>query len=135
MLTFHQCMEPIVAYRGSRFTVEYAIRGDESVPALDFYNGSETRWQGRLNNLFKLLGDTGQIRNKEHFRKFAEGFFEFKAYQIRMLCYFRSDKRVVITHGFTKKKKGAAPKQEVDRAQTIKNEYEERLASDARNRR
>jgi phage-related protein len=52
-----------------------------------------------------------------------------------MPCYFRPDKRVVITHGFTKKKEGAAPKQEFDRAQTIKTEYEGRLTSECRNRR
>jgi hypothetical protein len=128
-------MEPVIAYRGPRFTIEFAIRVDGSVPALDFYNQSELRWQARLNTLFKLLGDTGWIGNKELFRKFTEGFWEFKAYQKRMPCYFRKDARVVITHGFTKKKEGAAPRQEVERAQTIRVEYEGRLTSGGSNRR
>jgi Phage derived protein Gp49-like (DUF891) len=128
-------MEPFIAYRGIRFTIEYAIRCDGSVPALDFFNVIEARWQARLIVLFKLLGDTGQIRNQEQFRKFMEGFFEFKAFQVRMPCYFRPDKRVVITHGFTKKKEGQPPKQEVERAVRIRVEYEERLASETKSRR
>jgi len=128
-------MHPIIAYRGVRFTIEYAIRRDGSVPALDFFKLIETRWQARLIILFKLLGDTGLIRNQEQFRKFTEGFFEFKAFQVRMPCYFRPDKRVVITHGFTKKKESAAPRSEIERAVNIKLEYEERLTSEVRSRR
>jgi phage-related protein len=127
-------MHPIIAYRGIRFTIEYAIHRDGSVPALDFFNLIETRWQARLMILFKLLGDTGQIRNPEQFRKFTDGFFEFKAFQVRMPCYFRPDKRVVVTHGFTKKK-DEAPRQEIERAVNIKVEYEERLTSEGGNRR
>src|SRR5579863_2394394 len=108
-------MEPFVAYRGIRFTVEYAIRCDGSVPAQDFFHVIEARWQARLVVLFKLLGDTGLIRNPEQFRKFTDGFFEFKAFQVRMPCYFRPDKRVVITHGFAKKKEGPAPRPEIER--------------------
>lgn len=128
-------MHPIIAYRGVRFTIEYAIRRDGTVPALNFFNVTETRWQARLIILFKLLGDTGLIRNPEQFRKFTDGFFEFKAFQVRMPCYFRPDKRVVITHGFTKKKEGAAPRQEIERAGQIRVEYEEKLTLDSRNRR
>jgi hypothetical protein len=137
MLTFKKCMESNIAYRGTRFVIEFAIRTDGSVPGLVFYGETQPRWQGRLNTLFKLLGETGRISNKELFRKFADGgYFEFKAFQVRMPCYFRSDARVVITHGFTKKKEGAAPMQEVERAQTIKIEYEGRLTSEgAANRR
>jgi hypothetical protein len=137
MLTFEQCMEPQIAYRGARFTIEFAIRVDGSIPGLVFYGQTQPRWQGRLNTLFKLLGETGRINNKEFFRKFTDGgFFEFKAFQVRMPCYFRTDARVVITHGFTKKKEGAAPRQEVERTKTIKIEYEGRLTSEgAANRR
>jgi len=129
MLTSSKCMEPVIAYRGSRFTVEFAIRIDGSVPGLEFFNQLQERWQARLLVLFKLLGDTGRINNKEQFRKFSGEFFEFKAFQNRMPCYYRPDKRVVITHGFIKKKEGAAPKVESERAETIQKEYEGRISS------
>jgi len=128
-------MEPIIAYRGSRFIIEFAIRADDSVPARDFFDQMDARWQARLLVLFKLLGDTGRINSKEQFRKFAGDIFEFKAFQNRMPCYYRPDKRVVITHGFIKKKEGAAPKQEVRRAEMIRDEYEGRLNSSGWGRR
>jgi|HubBroStandDraft_5_1064220.scaffolds.fasta_scaffold52909_3 hypothetical protein len=138
MLTSFPCIScsvTAVAYRGALFTIEYAKRRDGSMPGLDFFNEAEVRWQARLIILFKLLADTGRIRNLEQFRKIAEGLFEFKAFQVRMPCYFRPDQRVVITHGFRKKKEGATPRQEIERAAQIKAEYEERLTSDGRNRR
>ncbi len=122
-------MDPIVAYLGIRFTIEYAICSDGSIPARDFYDGLEERRQARLVILFKFLGDTGQIRNTEHFRRFVDDIFEFKAYQMRMPCYFRPDRRVVITHGFASKRGSTTLKQERARAKRIKYEYEERLTS------
>jgi hypothetical protein len=52
-----------------------------------------------------------------------------------MPVYFRPGKRAVITHGFIKKREGPAPRQEAERARAIRVEYEERLASESRNRR
>ena len=134
MLTLLKRMEPLIAYRGPLFTIEFAIRADSSVPAHTFFNELDPRWQARFLVLFKNLGDTGRIRSREQFRKFSGEFFEFKAFQNRMPCYYRPDRRVVITHGFVKKQ-DAAPRQEVERAATIKNEYEGSLASSERWRR
>ena len=124
-----------VAYRGVRFTVVYAIRNDESLPALAFFRGLDPQWQGRFLTLFTRLGDTGRISNPEQFSKFGEDFWEFKAFRYRMPCYYREGKLVVVTHGFVKKKEGRAPKQEEDRANSIKHEYEERLKVRVQNRR
>ncbi len=117
----------IIAYRGGRFTIEYARESNRDVPGLDFFKSLEPRWQARFVNLYKRLGDFGQIQNREMFRKESEGFWAFKAFQARLLCYFRPDQRVVITHGFSKKG-DAIRRQEFERAARIKQEYEEFLA-------
>ncbi len=135
MLTFEKCMQSNLAYIGVKFTVVYAIRNDESIPALDFFNGLDPRWQGRFITLFTRIGGGERIHNTEQFNKFLDEFWEFKAYQFRMPCYYRENRHVVITHGFIKKKEGSAPKQEGERAHSIKREYEERLALEAKNRR
>jgi Phage derived protein Gp49-like (DUF891) len=136
MLTFQQWMEPNVAHTGPRFTIEYAIRKDATSPGLDFFNGLDSRWKARLLTLYSKLCDTGVIRNKEQFNKFGvDDFFEFKAYQVRMPCYFRPGKRIVITHGFFKKREGAAPQSESERARNIRAEYEDRIAAKERTRR
>jgi|SRR5690348_7154710 Gp49-like protein DUF891 len=116
-----------VAYRGLKLTIEYAIRSDGSTPGLEFFSQLQPQWQARIHHLYRILGDIGRIANDEQFKKFEPPFFEFKAFQVRMPCYFRNDKRVVVTHGFIKKRKGAAPKQEAERAKSIKNEYEAAL--------
>ena len=138
MLTSRQWMENNVAHSGPRFTIEYAIRKDSTVPARDFFTGLDTRWKARLLTLYSKLCDTGVIKNTEQFNKFGiDDFFEFKAYQVRMPCYFCPRRRghVVITHGFIKKREGPAPRAEAERARTIRTEYEERMASNGRSRR
>jgi hypothetical protein len=123
-------MESNVAHSGPRFTIEYAIRNDATVPGRDFFNSLEPRWKARLLTLYSKLCEAGVIRNTEQFNKFGvDDFFEFKAYQVRMPCYFRPGKRVVITHGFIKKREGTAPRSESERARSIRAEYEDRITS------
>lgn len=57
-------------------------------------------------HLFRVLGDTGRISNEEQFKKLQDEFFEFKAFQLRLPCYHAPGRRgrVVVTHGFIKKK-------------------------------
>jgi Phage derived protein Gp49-like (DUF891) len=128
-------MRSNVAYRGIRFTVVYAIRIDESIPALDFFDGLDRQWQARFLTLYTRLGDSGRISNPEQFSKFGDDFWEFKAFRYRMPCYYREGRQVVITHGFIKKKEGRAPEQEKTRASDIRREYEEKLELESKNRR
>lgn len=119
-------IEIIVAYRGPRFTIEYARQTSGEYPALEFFDQLEQRWKARLVYLYKTLGDVGRIQNREMFRKEDAEFWVFKAFQARLFCYFRSDQRVVITHGFGKKT-DKIREQEFERAARIKREYEDYL--------
>lgn len=127
-------MDIVVAYRGGRLTVEWARMGDGSLPGMEFYEGLQVRFQGRLHTLFSRFAEAGHIENEEHFGRFGDEFYEFKAFDIRMPCYFRFDKRVIITHGFRDEKRGTAPA-EIERARAIKDAYEEMLASEKISRR
>lgn len=117
----------IIAYRGPCFTIEYARQANGEAPGLGFFNSQDPRWQARVVYLYKRLGDIGQIQNREMFRKESGEFWAFKAFQARMLCYFRQDRRVVITHGFSKKT-DKIRKQEFERGTRIKQEYEDCLS-------
>src|SRR5438552_18417991 len=92
-----------ITYRGSRFIIEYARLANGTAPGLEFFNSLEARWQARIQVLYQRLGDHGRILNAEMFKKKEGGFCAFKAYQVRLLGYFRQDARVVVTHGFIKK--------------------------------
>jgi len=117
-------MSDNIACRGSRFTIEFATLNDGSIPAREFLESQEKRWQARMFVLFRLLADHGEIKNVEKFKKIENTeFYEFKAFKIRMPCYFRPDKRVVVTHGFTKKSDKIRPG-DLERARNIKQEYD-----------
>ena len=85
-------------------------------------------------HLFRVLGDTGRISSEEQFKKLQDDFFEFKAFQLRLPCYFAPGRRVVITHGFIKKK-NVIPKQELLRAKSIKQQYEGIVVSQEKQKR
>jgi hypothetical protein len=112
-----------LAYAGRVFRIEFAKLNDGSIPALDFLSGQKPQHRARLFVLFTKMGDTGRIHNREHFRKLDGEFWEFKNFQIRMPCYFRPDRRVVVTHGFIKKKDSTDPS-ELRRAKSIKEAYD-----------
>jgi phage-related protein len=127
-------MSDNAAYRGPHFIIEFAKLPDGSIPGLEFLKAQETRWQARIMHLFRVLGDTGRISSAEQFKKFQDEFFEFKAFQLRLLCYYTAGRRVVITHGFMKKK-DVTPKQELVRAKSIKQQYESIIVSQEKQKR
>jgi hypothetical protein len=114
-----------IAYNGHRYTIVYAVCLSRESPGEEFYDGLRDADKAKLNKLFEYLGDHGKILNEEKFKKVTDTlFFEFKSHQIRMLCYFRPDGIVVITHGFVKKKDNIPPS-ELKRAERIREEDDE----------
>jgi len=108
-----------LAYDGARLRVLYTVLRNGTSPAKEFYDSLHPVDQARLMALFVHLGEQGQIFNKEHFKK-VEGseFFEFKRHQIRILCRFLPKGRLVLVHGF-RKKKDRIPPSELEKASRI----------------
>ena len=123
MLTLRPWMPSHIFYGGAALVIQAAVRLDHSMPSKDFLYSLDDKEKAKIYALFRMLGDTGQIRNTEKFKK-IEGtcFFEFKSFQIRMPCFFAKGKRVFITHGFIKKK-DKIPKPELDKANQIMAEH------------
>ncbi len=78
--------------------------------------------RAKVQSLLERMATHGEIRNKELFRHEKNGFYCFKRFQRRLMCFFDGSD-VVITHGFTKKRDRLAPK-ELDRARRIKDSYQ-----------
>ena len=113
-----------LAYAGRKLTIEFAELRNGSIPGLEFLNSLDTRWQAQIHVLFQLLGDEGRISNREKFKRIEDTeFWEFKAFQVRMPCYYRSNALVVITHGFMKRS-DRIRRGDLERARNIKSEYE-----------
>jgi len=113
-----------IFYEGEVFRVELAVTTTGRCPAQEFLRGLPSGEKARISALIKRLADQGSIKNREQFKKIEDtDFFEFKSFQIRMPCYFRKDRIVVITHGF-RKKGHRIRKSEINRMNIIREEYE-----------
>ena len=90
-------------YQGSKKSVVIFLDGEDDVESfLDSLTASDRR---KLDVLFERMGEFGVLNNREKFKKLegSDGIFEFKSFQIRLLCFFVGD-RVVICRGLFKKK-------------------------------
>ena len=112
-------MATLLAYAGVRLRVLYAVLPDGSCPAKEFYDSLEPTEQARLMALFQLIGEEARISNQEHFKR-VEGtdYFEFKKHQIRILCRFQPNGRLLLVYGF-RKKRDRIPPSELDKADRI----------------
>ena len=118
-----------VLYRGNFYTVELALTANGRCPGKKFLNDLSKLDKERILRIIKRLADKadkGKLANRQQFKKIeGEDFFEFKNFQIRMPCYFHTDGRVIITHGFMKKD-DLIPPEQIVRMKRIRNEYEKR---------
>ena len=106
-------------FKGNAFSIDVLVLDDESCPVAEFLIALSQSDRRKVDVLLELLGSKGRISNKEHFKK-IEGtdLFEFKRHQIRLICFFTPEKKVVICHALLKK-------QDKHRARDL--EYAEKL--------
>ena len=91
-------------FQGPLLSIHALMLDDGSSPVRDYLTALSTQDRRKVDVLFERLGHTGKISNKEHFKKIeGTNLFEFKRHQIRLICFFTPDKRVVICHALTKK--------------------------------
>jgi len=118
--------EPIIFFNGVRFRVECAIRKNDASESRDFIDALDIRKKAKITSLIKRFANAGRIRNKEQFKKVTgTDFWEFKSNQIRVLMYHCGKGKIALTHGFVKKD-DKIRKEEIERAYSIKGEYEQR---------
>jgi mRNA-degrading endonuclease RelE of RelBE toxin-antitoxin system len=121
-------MPRLLAHRGVRLTLMWAVRSNGSHPAKEFYDELPEQIKRRFAVSFKKLGDMGVLRNREKF-KIVEGtsFYEFKTDRYRIICRFTQGRLVLLTNGCEKKKDKLDP-EDIRRAEQIWKE--DQLASD-----
>ena len=122
----------IVVY-GNQRTIEYAIRTNGSMPAMEFVEGLSDSDQTKMAVLFDRMAQHGNAPNPKQFKPVRGKIFEFKKHQIRVFCFRKGD-RWLLTNGY-KKKRDRLDQGEVDRAERIMGEHLEREAKKERERR
>ncbi len=127
MLTLKKNVLTELVVEGEIFTIEALVSLNGGALAIDFLDSLTDKEQAQLSALFQRLADTGKIWNEQKFKHLegCEGLFEFKADENRVFCFFYVGKKVILTHGFRKKKQ-KTPKEEIQRALKLKAEFERR---------
>jgi phage-related protein len=87
--------------------------------------------QAKFAALSARLGDIGKIYNEQKFKHLTgtKQIFEFKVDDSRILTFFFAGKRMILTHGFTKKNR-KTPRKEIEMAEQIKEEFEQRIRNE-----
>ena len=115
-----------VAFEGSKFTIEWYFDADGKSIALDYFESLDDVNQMKLLGLFELIGNTGEIRNKEKFRYEDDKIYAFKPQPHRFLCFFYTGHKIIVTNAFHKKA-DKLPPNEKDRAIRFKGDFETRI--------
>jgi phage-related protein len=113
-----------ILYSGKEYDVS-AITVDGRCYVIEFIEQLELDEQAKLLSLLERTADYGPPRNTEKFKKLEGDIWEFKSYQVRILCFFDRGQIIIATHGF-KKKRDKTPKREIERAERMREEYLER---------
>lgn len=95
-----------VAFQGSQKCIELLCADDGSCPVEEFLEQLSNSDRRKVDSLFELMGEKGKITNDQKFKKLegSDGIFEFKSFQIRLLCFFAPGQRVIVCHSLIKKK-------------------------------
>ncbi len=96
----------------------YAITNDGRCPVQEFIDGLESADQKKVIALLQRAANYGLSNNTEKFKKLKDNIWEFKSFQVRILCTLEGRKVIILTHGFIKKR-DKAPSSEIVRAKEL----------------
>ncbi len=104
--------------------LEFYVSLAGEVPAEEWLESQSEVKQQKFAALFAWMADQGKIWNERKFKHLtgSDQIFEFKADEGRVLCFFVVGKRLILTHGFSKKG-DKTPKGEIARAEAIKKDF------------
>ena len=93
----HQTSKPV--YEGTALRIEFYQSTSGDVPAEEWLDNQQDKIQHKFAALFAWIGDHGKI-----------------------LCFFFTGRRLILTHGFLKKS-NKTPPGEIERAEAFKSDF------------
>lgn len=113
------------------YIVEFYSKSDGSEPAKEFIESLEAKMIAKILRVIELLEKNGPLVRLPYSEHLGDGIFEIRAKQgtdiARVLYFFVVGKRIVLSNGFVKKTQ-KTPKQEIERAQKYRIDYERRCS-------
>ena len=113
-----------LVYQGTALRLEFYVSESGEAPAEEWLESQAESKQQKFAALFAWMGEQGKIWNERKFKHLtgSDQIFEFKSEDGRVLCFFMLGKRLILTHGFSKKG-DKTPKGEIERAESIKKDF------------
>ena len=90
---------------------------------MEFLRVLDEEDQVKVTGLLDRAANHWPILNREKFKKVDGAIFEFKSFQVRLLCFQQPPDLVVVTHGVIKKRDDLRP-EDIRRAKDIMGEHE-----------
>lgn len=119
-------MKELIAYKGRSFQIEWYFNAKGNSQALDYAEKLSQNDKAKLENLLRLMGEIGMIRDQTRFRNEGDQIYTFKPQPHRFLCFFFDGGKIIITNAFVKKQ-NKMPKNEKEKALKYKLDYIQRV--------
>jgi len=122
--------EDCLAFLGDKYQIEWFFDEKLKSEVKEYFENLSENQQGKLLQMFEVMGTTGLIRNKVKFRNEGDKIYAFKPKPDRFLCFFTKGKKLILTNAFIKKQ-DKLPQSEKDRAIKRMENYEARIKEDS----
>jgi phage-related protein len=108
------------------YVVQFFEKGNGSRPAEEYLRSIDKKLRAKAVRIFMMVEENGPELREPYSKHLDDGIFEIRAKVgsnlARVLYFFIVGKRVIITHGFTKKTQKTPP-EEVNRAKQYRKEF------------
>jgi phage-related protein len=117
------------------FIVEFFEKNDGTSPAKDFILSQNIKMRVKLFRTLELLEIKGNELREPYSKFLGDGIFEVRVKQgtniSRVLYFFISGKKIILTNGYVKKSQKTLPS-EINLAKKYREEYFERRGNNGR---
>ena len=112
-----------------KYIVDFYSTKKGKQPAKEFLMTLDSKMLAKFFRITDLLENNGPKIGMPYSKYLGKGIFEIRVIQnnniIRVFYFFTSNKKIILTNGFTKKSK-KTPREEIKKALLYKNDYEGR---------
>ena len=114
-----------------KYCIEFYTKENHAEPAKDFILTLDAKMKAKLLRIFDILEEYGPGVRFPYSEHLDDGIFEIRAKYgsdiVRVLYFFSSGKKIILTNGFTKKQQ-KTPKREILLAKKYRRDYERKDA-------
>jgi phage-related protein len=115
-----------------KFRVEFFEKSNGTYPAEEYLDSLDVKLSAKIYRTLKILALNGPELREPYSKHLDDGIFEVRAKVstniTRVLYFFYSGKRIILTHGFTKKTQKTPPS-EIERARSYRKDFLESEAN------